>query len=216
MAQSKKSKKKGGPNPVDPAQPPAGDGPPPGATSDGPRPPGPPGDRLEISGRRPVLRFVLILAGAMLIFNALFNAYVTDSSWFDRYLAVNARLSATILCWFGEQASADQTRVSSPRLPQGMIIKTGCDGVQASAFFVFMLLASPVAVRLVRRLPVIVVGTLALLVLNIVRVISLYFARISHPRLFEVLHEEIWQPVFIVLPLLFWFVWLRRVGRRGA
>ena len=169
-----------------------------------------------LRGRRPVFRFVLILAGAMLVFNAVFNAYVTESSWFAHYLEVNARLSATLLSWLGEEAIASEARVSSPNLPQGMIIKTGCDGIQASAFFVFMLVASPVAVRLIRRLPVIIAGTLALLALNIIRVITLYFARISHPRLFDVLHEEVWQPVFIVLPLLLWFFWLRWVGSRGT
>jgi exosortase/archaeosortase family protein len=158
-----------------------------------------------------VLRFVLVLAGLTIAFNAFFYLVISKSALFESYLGVNAQVSAAILRLFGEDASAGQTVIRSPSLP--LEIKRGCDAIQASAFFVFIVLASPVGIPLRRRLPAVLLGTLALLFLNIARIVSLFYAAHYSQRLFNVLHVEVWQPVFIFLPLCFWFVWLRRAMR---
>lgn len=52
-------------------------------------------------------------------------------------------------------------------------------------------------------------GTLCLLLLNVVRIVSLYYSGVYCPRMFEVLHVDLWQPVFILLPLVLWLMWVR-------
>jgi len=161
-----------------------------------------------------VLQFVVLLAGLMVVFNAFFYLYLSKASIFESYLRVNAQASAAALRVFGEQASAEANYIRSPRF--SLQIKTGCDAIQASAFLVFIVLASPVAMSWLARLPAVAVGIALLLTLNLARVVTLYYVGVYYPRAFDAIHVEVWQPVFIFLPLFFWFVWLRRAMRGEA
>ena len=86
--------------------------------------------------------------------------------------------------------------------------------MQSSAFLAFAVLASPSRVSIVRRIPFMVLGTLSLLVLNLVRIISLYYTGVWFPRAFDAMHIDVWQPIFIFLPLVMWVVWARATMRR--
>jgi len=163
--------------------------------------------------KRAVLRFVLILAGLTGLFNALFYIWLSHSSFFLTYLSWNAGCSAFLLRLFGESASSNGTSLSTPRF--FLEIKQGCDALQPIAFFVFLILSSPVTVLIRSRIVPIVIGTLGLLLLNLVRIITLYYAGILFPSAFEILHIDVWQAVFIFLPLLMWIAWAQRVSRKA-
>lgn len=182
----------------------------PGAGGSGPPPPGGAGT----SDRRAVVRFVIWLAGLTIGFNAFFYLYLSKSSGFESYLNLNARASAAIMRWIGDDATADGTTIHTPRF--SLAIKTGCDAIQASAFFAFIVLASPVATGWGRRVPVLVVGIGALLVLNLARIVSLYYTGVHLREWFDLMHVDIWQPIFIFLPLCFWFLWVRGARRTVA
>ena len=158
-----------------------------------------------------VLRFVLWLAGLMVAFNAVFYLWLAESRVFEVYLSWNARACALLLRVFGESATATGTLVASPRF--GLEVKDGCDAIQPMAFFIFAMLASPVSVPLRSRMAPILVGTLVLLLLNLVRILTLFYTGIHFPSAFEPLHIDVWQAVFIFLPLTFWLVWAQRAAR---
>jgi len=162
--------------------------------------------------RRPVLWFVVVLVSTMIIFNALFYAWFSKTKVFDSYLALNADVSAFVLRIFGEQAKATGVSVTSPRF--ALSIKRGCDAIQASVFFALLVAASPITVGRLRRLGWAVCGTLLLLVVNLLRIISLYYAGVwFSPELFEMMHVEVWQVAFILLPILLWLFWIRHVSK---
>jgi exosortase/archaeosortase family protein len=169
------------------------------------------GPASRLIRRGAVLRFVLWLTGLMVAFNAAFYLWLADSRFLEVYLSWNASASAWLLRIFGESATAAGTFVASPRF--GLEIKDGCDALQPMAFFIFAMLASPVPVRLRSRLVPILVGTLALLLLNLVRILTLYYTGIYFPSAFEPMHIDVWQSVFIFLPLTFWLVWALRAMR---
>ncbi len=173
----------------------------------GSRPPG-----HWFAANRPILRFVVLFCVLVGGFNILFYVWLSHASVFDWYMNLNARVSAWVLRVFGERATADGTDISSPRY--GLSLKRGCDAIQASAFFVFVVLASPLASSVRSRIPAILVGTAVLLCINLVRIISLYYTGVWYPNLFEMMHVEVWQALFIFLPLVFWIVWVRREIRR--
>lgn len=170
------------------------------------------GTASRLIRRGAVLRFVLWLTGLMIAFNAVFYLWLAESRFLQVYLAWNARASALLLRVFGESATATGTNVSSPRF--GLEVKDGCDALQPMAFFIFAMLASPVPVRLRSRLVPILMGTLALLLLNLVRILTLFYTGIYFPKAFEPLHIDVWQSLFIFLPLTFWLVWALRAMRR--
>ncbi len=161
--------------------------------------------------RRDVLRFVLIVGTSMVLFNVLFYVRLSEDSVLGSYLALNARLSAGFVNLFGDQATVTGTAIRSAR--GSLEVRPGCDGIQASAFFIFAVLASPAPLSLLARIPSILAGMLLLLTINLVRIISLYYTQIYFPSAFEVMHVEVWQAVFIFLPIVFWVVWLRWAQR---
>jgi len=161
-----------------------------------------------------VLRFVLWLTGLMVAFNAVFYLWLSESRFLQVYLSWNAQASALLLRVFGESATATGTFVTSPRF--GLEVKDGCDALQPMAFFIFAMLASPVPVRLRSRMAPILMGMLVLLLLNLVRIVTLFYTGIYFPRAFEPMHIDVWQSVFIFLPLTFWLVWALRAMRTSG
>jgi len=145
----------------------------------------------------------------MIVFNAFFRMWLCDTAIFVSYLEINARVCATILGWLGESAGVTGVTVSSPTY--SLEIRHGCDAIQPIAFYIFLMLVSPVACPMWRRIAPIIVVTTGLLVLNLVRIISLYYIGVFVPSAFDVMHMEVWQAAFIILPVAAWVSWVRRV-----
>lgn len=91
-------------------------------------------------------------------------------------------------------------------------VERGCDAVQPSALFVSAVLASPVP--LVSRLGAAAVGTIALMLINLVRITTLFLTAVHWRKAFDVMHLDVWQAAFIFLALLFWALWASWVTRR--
>ena len=165
----------------------------------------PGGVRSWLADKRDVLRFVIVLGVGMGGFNLLFMLWLAPGEFFQAYLKVNAEASAAVLQVLGDDATVHGTSISSSRF--SLNIQRGCDGIQVAAFFIFAVLAWPVRVSRWRRAMGLVVGTLLLLMLNQVRIVSLYYTGIYFPSAFGAMHVDVWQPLFIVLALFFWVMW---------
>ncbi len=159
-----------------------------------------------------MIQFVLVFGALVCGFNAYFSVSFSQGRVFDSYLRVNAELSGAILRVFGEDVTVSGKSISSPEF--SLNIESGCDAIQASAFFVFAVLASPVSVARLARIRAVVLGTLLLLTLNLVRIVSLYYAGVFNPKMFDAMHAEVWQAGFIFLPIFFWLMWVHLVIRK--
>ena len=106
----------------------------------------------------------------------------------------------------GYDATAYGTSITSPRF--SLSVSRGCDALQVAAFFIFAVLAWPMSVSRWRRAIGLVVGTLLLLTLNLVRIVILFYTGVYFRGAFETMHMDVWQPVFIVLALFFWAMWV--------
>ncbi len=163
-----------------------------------------------LRSKGPVFRFVAIFAGIMLPFSAYFFTFFTQGAVFQEYLALNARLAADALTLLGRDVVADGAAINSPTV--SLQVRYGCDAIFPSALFVAAVLASPVSLR--SRLPGLFIGTVVLLAINIIRIATLYLAKIAFGRAwFQWLHVDIWQPAFVFLALLFWVIWALRATR---
>lgn len=155
------------------------------------------------SGKRPILRFVLVFAVLTAAFNILYYTKLARTDLFRSYLNANAFISALVLRGFGTDAHAVGGVLSGSAF--SMKIAVGCDALQPIALFSFAVLASPLPLRF--KLPGLFAGTATLLALNVVRIVTLFWAGVHAPRVFEILHVDIWQTVFIVAALLLWVLW---------
>ncbi len=174
----------------------------------------PPSGESWFAGKRRLFQFVIVFGVLLGAFNAVFYLWFSKAELFDTYLGLNAECSAMVLRVLGDDARASGTSLISPRY--SLEIKRGCDALQASAFFAIGVLASPVSISLLRRMPALVIGTLMLLALNLVRIITLYYTGIYYPNAFQAMHVDVWQPLFIFLPLFLWIMWVRRVERSNT
>jgi exosortase/archaeosortase family protein len=94
-------------------------------------------------------------------------------------------------------------------------VARGCDASEPAALFVAAMVAFPAP--LVLKSAGIVFGLSMLVVLNIIRIVSLFMVGVHIPRLFHTMHTEGWQVVFIVISVLLfslWLLWATRIGAR--
>ncbi len=116
----------------------------------------------------------------------------------------SAEASAGLLRWIGyREVTVRGASLTSPRVH--LQIDRGCDGIEPTALFLALILAFPAPFR--RKLPALVLGIPLLVGLNLARVASLYLVGVYYPRLFHVMHVDVWQAIFIFLAILFWVIW---------
>jgi len=167
--------------------------------------------RQSAGSRRPVLRFVLLFAVLMGVFELAFATSFVKEQLFPAYLRINANVSAGLLRVFREPASAMGASITG-RYP--LTIERGCDAIEPSALFLAGVLAFPV--RLMAKVPGMLIGTVCLMLLNLVRIVSLYYVGVHMPRWFHVMHVDVWQPIFIVVAIAFWVLWALWATREMA
>ncbi len=162
------------------------------------------------------LRFLLVFVVLMTIYYAFSTTSTMKDRFFPWYLDANARASVAVLRTFNYPDVVQQGEaVVSPR--GSITVARGCDAIEPSALFVSAVLASPVALG--SRLLAAVVGTVLLLSINLVRIISLFLCAVHWKSAFNVMHLDVWQALFIFLAILFWALWaawaVKRQRRRN-
>jgi exosortase/archaeosortase family protein len=85
-------------------------------------------------------------------------------------------------------------------------IRYGCDALEPMALLTAVILAyrSPLIHKII-GLPV---GLCIVFIINQLRIFSLMLAQLHVPSLFDILHVDIWQPLFVVIALVIFALWL--------
>lgn len=156
-----------------------------------------------VGSKKPVFIFVGLFVLLMGLFYAVTFLPTLNNKLLPELQAFNAKAATAVMNVFGEGAWTDKTNITSERY--SVNIKHGCDAIEPIALFVAAVLAFPAPLR--TKWPGLLIGTLVLTALNIVRIISLFYIGIYWPKAFDAMHEDVWQPAFIVLSLLFWVLW---------
>ena len=151
----------------------------------------------------PVIKFVLVFAVLMGIFEAAWATKTVKDGLFPSYLRANAAAGAWVIRIFGHNAQATGITIFSPSY--SIEIARGCDAIEPAAIFLSGVVAFPAP--LLGKVYGMLVGTVTLLVLNLVRIASLFFIGIHYPKLFHMMHVDVWQAIFIFLAILFWVIW---------
>lgn len=115
-----------------------------------------------------------------------------------------ASISAFSLNVFGNSVQAIDDVLSSSQFT--MSIKNGCDAIEAIAILLCAMIIYPTSYK--NKMVGLVLGSLLLIILNIIRIISLFFVGIYVPSIFDVMHISVWQIIFIIVPMLIVMQWL--------
>lgn len=140
---------------------------------------------------------------------------VVKDRFFPWYLTWSAEVSGAVLRTFGSPVETSGKSLISKRenAPKAAIsVERGCDAVEPSALFVSAVMASPVP--FLRRLSAAFLGTMILMVLNLIRIMSLFLTAVFWREAFDVMHLDVWQAGFIFFALVMWGVWAAWESRR--
>ena len=94
----------------------------------------------------------------------------------------------------------------------GISVEAGCNGVEACIMLAAAVVAYPAALR--ARMVGLLAGSAAIQLLNLVRIVSLYYLVQWSVPAFEFAHLYLWQALIMLDVLVVWLVWLRWVTRR--
>ena len=157
------------------------------------------------SHQHSVLKFLVIFG----ILVGVFYVFIAFSSFYNkRFVPLHhhliARTSGYVLALLGQEITVRGASIDSPRFSATII--RGCDAVEAISLYVCAVLAFPLP--FLKKLIGVTVGALLLLILNLVRVVSLCMIGAYSRRMFDLMHIDVWQALFIFFAVLLWILWL--------
>ncbi len=154
--------------------------------------------------KSPILKFLLGFATCMILFYAIYLSPFFVENIGKPLLTVQAKISSLLLNVFGQNTTAIQDVISGEGF--SISIKNGCDGLETLAIMLSGIIVFPIAFRL--KWPGILYGTLALMVLNFVRIVALYVVGKHFSQgIFDILHEQGGFVIFTVLGVFLWIIW---------
>lgn len=149
----------------------------------------------------------LLLAFYILWITPFFQEIVVAN--FAKYYA---GISAFCLNVFGNWVTAIDDVLTGPQF--SMSIKNGCDAIEAIAILLCAMLIYPTSYK--NKIIGLAIGSSLLVILNIIRIISLYFVGIYIPSIFDVMHISVWQIIFIIVPMLIVMQWMNWIQIKPA
>ncbi|HNR91408.1 MAG TPA: exosortase H [Dokdonella sp.] len=161
-----------------------------------------------------MLRFLLIFLVLLLV---MFVAELTppvEHYVIEPFTAMLADACAWIIHWF------DPSTRSSGKFIEGgdgtflVSIERGCNGIEAVIILFAAILAFPAPWK--HKIAGLGAGLVAVQLLNIVRIVSLFFLGLWHRTWFEWFHLYLWQALIVLDALIVFLVWLRMVPRLGS
>jgi exosortase H (IPTLxxWG-CTERM-specific) len=155
-----------------------------------------------------VVRYVVLIVALF----ALVAWRPVNDHMVNPYTTFVAREAAVVLRALGEVVRVDDQVLSSPRF--AVTIYNGCNGLEAILVFVAGVLAFPA--RWQARLLGIVTGFVAVQVLNVVRIVSLYYVGVWRPDWFTTAHVLVWQTIVILFAVVLWLLWVQRHALAAA
>lgn len=118
-----------------------------------------------------------------------------------------ADVSVWIITFFDDGVVAHANVIRDQASGFGVRIERGCNGVEAMIILFAALFAFPAPLK--NKLIGFVAGFFAIQLLNLVRIVSLFYLGQWNQVAFEWFHLYLWQALIIMDALVVWLVWLR-------
>ena len=151
----------------------------------------------------PLIIFVLVLL-------ALFAIELLGpvQTWIIQpFTAAIAQVSAGVLQLFDSTVQAQGIVLSNSETGAAVSIQPGCNGVEAMIVVMAAIIATPASWK--SKGIGIGVSFLAIQVLNVVRIISLFYLLQWNPVWFEWAHLYLWQALIMLDGLIVYLLWVR-------
>ncbi len=125
-----------------------------------------------------------------------------------------ADISVWIVQSFDENVIATGNMLRDKVSGFGVRIERGCNGIEAVIILFAAIFAVPAPFK--NKVIGFVVGFFAIQLLNLVRIISLYYLGKWNYTAFEWFHLYLWQALIILDAMVVWLIWLRTLPGAGV
>lgn len=161
--------------------------------------------KLDARGlwKRQEWRFLILFLLILTISFTVIALRPVNDAVVDPYTGMIARMSGAALQLLGEDVTVAGCDLRSPRF--SVTIYNGCNGLITSLIFVSGVLAFPAGWR--AKSIGTIGGLLAIQLINLVRIVSLYYIGVYFPQYFSESHVFVWQSVVILAGVTLWIVW---------
>ena len=89
-------------------------------------------------------------------------------------------------------------------------VQEGCDAVVPTILFITAVLVFPTSWK--HKLKGLTFGVPSLFAINLFRIVTLFLTGLYIPSLFDFMHVEFWQALFILATVLIFISWLRKTN----
>ena len=151
-----------------------------------------------------LVKFFAVLVGAYLLiaWNPVNDNVIVP------FTGAIAKGSGALLNVIGQDVTVRGTEIRSARF--AVNINNGCNGVEAMLILLASIVAFPASMK--ARAIGLLLGALAVQVLNAIRIVTLYLLGAYQPRLFDLFHTAVWQIAIIMAAIGFFLLWSSRVA----
>lgn len=118
-----------------------------------------------------------------------------------------ATFSSAIMHIFDADVISNADVIRSSSTGQAVRIAAGCNGVEAVIILFAAIFAFPS--KFIHKVYGFILGFFGIQILNVVRIISLYYLLQWDKNWFDWFHLYLWQALIIIDALVLWLIWLR-------
>jgi len=161
--------------------------------------------------RAQALRALAVFMGTLLLLVVLYAVFY-NSGPMDTLSEVTAKASGWMLNLFGQSVNVQGTYLTSTQLNLQIIPE--CTAASSFAIYLAAIVAYPAQLSVKGR--GLLIGVLALFLLNLVRIASLYAVGGAFPEYLDFAHLVVWQSVMVILTIVLWMSWTRHVAVNTA
>ena len=158
---------------------------------------------------RPEVAFLLKFVLFLVLFFAATAPKPMNDAFVEPFTAGVAKVGGFAAGLFGEATQMEGTVIRSPRF--AVNVRTGCNGLETIYIFFAGVLAFPASWG--RRRLGLAGGFLAIQLLNVVRIVSLFYIGVFFPQHFEDSHIVVWQAIVILFGVALFLLWADRYAR---
>ena len=159
--------------------------------------------------KRETVRFAVICSSCFLIFGALYF-WAKTGDILKPFLAFNAVLASSMLNLFGASTEVSGALIATD--DSSFLVIAECTSIIPTGVFVATMLAWPS--RPLLKIAGICFGSVVFFVINMGRIISLYYIADVSPDLLDLFHFYVWGVLTVVAIAVVWLSWVKLVGLR--
>jgi exosortase H (IPTLxxWG-CTERM-specific) len=163
--------------------------------------------------RSPTLRFVLVFCATALVGFALEVIPWVDTHMVAPFIEGISWLSGQLIQLGGGLAYVTNSVIHHPVNHSRIQIANGCSGIEAAILLVAGVMAFPATWR--QRAIGWAAGTVAIMALNVLRIISLYYIIQYSREWFDWAHLYAWDVLIMVDGVVVFFLWIRWLPPTG-